>query len=83
MKMFLLILVLYLFGCSTEKAVQVQMVTAECRKTSPILANGEIIGCKVEWWDDYNAVPYTSYSYQLKYCDVYIVGVKYTVLVRR
>lgn len=82
MKPFLLLVIL--FGCSTvERGVQVQMVIVEIKSMEPYYRNGEEAGCKIDWWDDLNNVLYTSFSKAPEYCDNYLIGTKYRLLIHK
>lgn len=83
MKTFLLILIISMMGCISppEKTIQVESAIVEITEMEPFFRNGVEAGCKITWFDRYNNVYYLSFDRD--YCDYFIMGVKYKVLIRR
>lgn len=83
MKTLLLTLVIFMTGCISppEKTIQVEAVIAEITHMEPFYRNGQEVGCKITWHDDYNNVDYLSLDKD--YCDYFLIGVKYRLLIRR
>ena len=70
-------------SCAIERSIQVDMVIAEIIAMEPYYRNSEEAGCKITWRDTYNNVKYTSFSHAPEYCDNYIVGVRYRLLIHK
>ena len=72
-----------MIGCISppEKTIQVESVIAEIKEMEPFFRNGQEAGCKITWFDTYNNVYYLSFDRD--YCDYFIIGVKYKILIRR
>jgi len=83
MKNFLLVLLVWLFACNYEREIQATMRVLTLKSMEPIYRYNEEYGCKLTWWDDYNNIEIVSFSYPPDYCDNYIIGVKYRLLIQR
>lgn len=72
-----------MMGCISppEKTIQVESVIAEITEMEPFYRNGQEAGCKITWYDSYNNVSYLSFDKD--FCDHFIMGVKYRILIRR
>lgn len=72
-----------MMGCISppERTIQVMTVIAEIRKMEPFYRDGVEAGCKITWHDTYNNVDYISMD--KSYCDNFILGAKYKLLIQR
>jgi len=44
---------------------------------------GNEVGCKLTFTDPKTGIPYTLFVYAPEYCDDFLLGVKYKILIRR
>ena len=82
MKMFLIVIV-FLFGCRYEKDIQVERAVVELDHMEVLYRNGNEVGCKLTFLDPKTGIPYTLFVYAPEYCDDFLLGVKYKILIRR
>jgi len=81
LKNLLIVIILFLFGCSYEREIQAQVVIVEIVHMEPDYKLGVEVGCKITWLDTKNGVRYM--SFEKDFCDDFLLGVKYKFLIKR
>ena len=83
MKILMMILAMSFLGCSYEKEIQVERAIVELEQLDVLYRQGVEVGCKLTFYDIRTKIPYTLFVYAPEYCDDYLLGVKYKILIRR
>ena len=83
MKILFIVIVLFLFSCRYEKEIQAEWAVVELDYMEPLYRQGIEAGCKLTFVDIKTGVPYTLFAHAPEYCDDFLIGVKYKILIRR
>ena len=84
MKMFLIVILIFVLSqCSYEKEIQGEWAVVELTGMEPFFRNGIEAGCRLTYHDAKTGVSYTVFAHAPEYCDDFLIGVKYRILLRR
>ena len=84
MKTFLFLIVVVLAGCFVpEKSIEVRVAIVEIVKMQPVHRFERDDACKITWKDVTTNLEYESITKSGDYCDFYVVGARYQLLMQR
>jgi len=79
----IVILIFVFFQCSYEKEIQGEWAVVELVSMQPFERNGIEAGCRLTYLDTHTGINYTVFAHAPEYCDDFLIGVKYKILIRR
>jgi hypothetical protein len=84
MKICIAIIIFALWGCFVpEKVIEVRVAIVKIVKMEPVHRFEKDDGCKITWQDEITKLEYTSITKPGDYCDFYVVGARYQLLMQR
>lgn len=84
MKFIVAIIIVALWGCFVpEKVIEVRVAVVEIVKMEEVHRFEKDDACKITWRDVNTKLEYSSITKSGDYCDFYVVGARYQLLMQR